>query len=134
MSNDDTFKLLGDALEEYSSNKSQQITGLLDFVHKYADPGLLVEYLRNLKLRNGKHVEVVFFKVSGKYYTQELVEWIGKDEELLEDAFSRSLYKHLYVPKIRVRLGGMIAVCMNPWPHQFAHPISMMVKDYNPHE
>ncbi len=80
-------------------------------------------------------VRVDFFKLSGKYYTTEAVNWMGryKEEELIYEQFADSVIRHLRestpehnVPNIR--LSDMVAVCLDPF-HPHSHPLMMKVED-----
>ena len=72
-------------------------------------------------------VRVDFFKESGKWYTTEAIKWIGYDGNILiHDAFSLSLFYHLYENN-KLRLFEMQAICLEPY-HSHSHPISKMVK------
>lgn len=67
---------------------------------------------------------VDFFKESGKWYTTEAVKfvgaWAGSTDNLIHDAFRRSLREHF---KDRPdRLQGMTAVCLEPY-HEHSHPL-----------
>ena len=78
-------------------------------------------------------VRVDFFRVSenghiGKWYTTEAVKWTGEwdsNKQLIHDAFKKSLRDHF---KQRRRLGGMVAVCLEPY-HEHSHPITIHVDD-----
>lgn len=56
-------------------------------------------------------IEVQFFKPSGKWYTDELVEWQENGGSLPHDQMSYSLRKHF--EEQPGRLSGMIAVCFD---------------------
>lgn len=88
-------------------------------------------------------VRVDFFKPSGKWYTTESVKWTGHYEGgLLLREFAKSLYDHLIeretqpglqnenhrIPSSRLRLSGMIAVCLKPH-HEHAHPQMLKVDE-----
>jgi hypothetical protein len=77
-------------------------------------------------------VRVDFFKDSGKWYTTEAVpmtgEWRGGPNSQLYDMFAKAIIEHLTDNgRGSVRLGDMIAVCLNPY-HEHAHPLMIPVK------
>jgi hypothetical protein len=78
-----------------------------------------------------RDVTVHFFKPSGKWYTTEEVPWTGKtSDSIIHDEFAKSLHAHLWrIEKGDYRLSGMTAVCIDPEPHQNAHPLMLAVDD-----
>lgn len=65
---------------------------------------------------------VVFFKESGKYYTEEMIDMPYKEDGYIVDYFKECLKKHLSDG----RLKGMIAVCMEP-NHKDSYPLMVKV-------
>lgn len=83
-----------------------------------------------------KMVRVSFFRIRErgfKWYADEAVEfgpWRagtngGAD---IFTAFEQSLVKHLGKENGKVRFGGMLAVCLDPY-HEHAHPIMLVVPE-----
>jgi hypothetical protein len=71
------------------------------------------------------HVRVDFFKLSGKWYCTEEVEWTGEWEgtSLILREFAKTLKNHLLVREDNYyRLRGMYAVCLEPY-HENAFPL-----------
>ena len=85
-------------------------------------------------------VRVDFFKPSGKYYTTEAVNWMGryKEEDLIEEQFAESVLKALEREPMTFesgklwtgsyRLSDMVAVCLDPH-HPNSFPLMMKVED-----
>lgn len=75
-------------------------------------------------------VRVDFFKPSGKWYCTEAVKFIGEwkasSDNLIHDAFKRSLREHFKDEP--GRLSDMVAVCLEPY-HEYSHPL--MLKDWS---
>ena len=67
---------------------------------------------------------VDFFKPSGKWYTTEAVKFVGEwkagPDNLIHDAFKRSLREHFRDNPDR--LFDMVAVCLEPY-HEYSHPL-----------
>lgn len=78
---------------------------------------------------NPESVRVDFFRPSGKWYTTEAVLFVGgwksSPDNLIHDAFARSLRKHFVDDPDRLQ--GMIAICLEPY-HEHSHPI--MLKEW----
>lgn len=72
---------------------------------------------------NPASVRVDFFRPSGKWYTTEAVRWLTYNTKvkLIHEAFKEALVEHLKEADGTLRLGGMTAVCLDPW-HENAHP------------
>lgn len=71
-------------------------------------------------------VRVDFFRLTGKWYTTEEMEWTGTNKDV-HHAFAESLYKHLF-SGLGIRHDDMLAVCLAP-EHQFQYPVMMPVEN-----
>lgn len=71
---------------------------------------------------------VDFFKESGKWYETEAVDFSPYyNEMLIHEAFKKALKDHFGQ---HIRMVGMRAFCIEPY-HMYAHPISLLVEDWN---